>query len=124
MKVGQMFPSKYLKVADLDGKPVTVTMKSVAMEDLFGDTKPVVKLQGTQKELVLNVTNANQIAELYGDDSADWGGKKITLVPATTMFQGKKTPCIRIAESIAGNSEPPIKEDPESPGFSDDDIPF
>ena len=68
MRVSQAFPSNYLKAADLQGRNVPVTMNRVEMEDIGGDHKPVVYFNGKDKGVVLNKTNANNIAQLYGDD--------------------------------------------------------
>jgi len=52
MKISEAFPSKYLKAADLNGTPVRVKIKYVALEDVGGqgnpeDTKPVISFTGT-----------------------------------------------------------------------------
>ena len=97
MKIGAAFPGQYLKAADLQGKRVRVTIESVDMEDIGGETKPVVRFQGKSRGIVLNKTNANAIWGINGsDDTDDWPGTEIILFPSKTDFQGKRVDCIRI----------------------------
>lgn len=97
--INDAFPSSYLKAADLKGKPVALTIKEVKLQDVGDDRKLVVYFKGTEKSLVLNKTNANSIAVVTGsEDTDDWTGKKITLYPMKTEYQGKRVPAIRIEE--------------------------
>ena len=70
MRISAAFPSKYLKAADLQGKQVTVVMSHVTMETIGDDERPVLYFKGKDKGLVLNKTNANTIADAFGDDTA------------------------------------------------------
>src|SRR5512139_3859694 len=97
MKIGAAFPGQYLKAADLQGKRVRVVIDRVEMEDIGGETKPVLHFQGKNRGVVLNKTNANAIWGINGsDDTDDWGGTEIVLFPSKTDFQGKRVDCIRI----------------------------
>ncbi len=97
MKIGAAFPGQYLKAADLMGKRVQVTIESVEMEDIGGETKPVVHFKGKSRGVVLNKTNANAIWGINGsDDTDDWPGTTIVLYPSKTDFQGKRVDCIRV----------------------------
>lgn len=74
MDINGVFPSKYLKAADLQGKDVTLTIEEVSVEDVGGqgdasDSKPVLFFQGKEKGLVLNKTNANTISGMYGPET-------------------------------------------------------
>src|SRR5262249_36199132 len=78
MKMQDLFPSKYLRAADLKGKPRKVTIQDVS-HDTFKDngadvTKAVLHLSdGTS--MVCNKTNFNMIAAISGeDDDANWTG--------------------------------------------------
>ena len=86
MKVGAMFPSNYIRAADLQDRQITVTIDRVMMEDIGSDHKPVVYFQGKEKGLVLNKTNTTAIAHGYGDDTDDWTGAEIIIYPSTTDF--------------------------------------
>jgi arabinogalactan endo-1,4-beta-galactosidase len=96
MRISAAFPSQYLKAADLLGKRVKVVMSHVAMEDIGGDHKPVLYFIGKEKGLVLNKTNANNIAGQYGDDTDHWSGQTIELVETMVDFQGRTVPAIRV----------------------------
>lgn len=112
--VSEIFPSKYLEAADLDGKEFCVVIESVE-ERHQGDgkdgkkfVKPLVKFRKAKKGLVLNKTNAKIIRDrlCYGNEMQDWVGKPITLYPTTcNAFGEKDTPCIRVrALSVRGVS--------------------
>jgi hypothetical protein len=75
-KRDDVFPSKYLKCADLKGKPITVTIERAPIETLKGpdgreDTKNVLHFAGAKKTLPLNRTNWDSIAEITGEDDSD-----------------------------------------------------
>ncbi len=101
MKFSEMFPSKFLKAADLNGNAVKVIIERVELQDVVGqgkeqDYKPVLFFQGKQKGLVLNKTNGQVIAETYGEDTDDWKAKEVEVFPDKTPFQGKIVDCIRV----------------------------
>ncbi|WP_428938858.1 hypothetical protein [Fontivita pretiosa] len=109
MNIKQAFPSKFLKAADLDGDRV-LTIRSVAIEDVGTDRteeKPVVSFQEIEQRLVLNRTNADTIADLYGADTDEWAGRQIILTPSETDFAGKRVPCIRIRTRAPGGATAP-----------------
>jgi len=98
----QAFPSKYLKAADLKGKPCIVTIESAPFEMLKGldgeeQHKTVLHFKGSEKMMPLNSTNWDSVAEITGcPDSDDWPGKRIELYPTKTHLGGKQVDCIRI----------------------------
>lgn len=96
INVNDAFPSNYLKAADLQGRPVTVAMANVSYEKMGDDTKLVLYFAGKDKGLVLNKTNANNIAAIYGTDTDGWVGKSVVLVEALVDFQGRSVPAIRV----------------------------
>ena len=100
MRISAAFPSDYLKAADLQDRTIRVTMSHIKLEQIGqGDkqeTKPVLYFQGKEKGLVLNKTNANTIAAVYGDDTDNWEGAEIDLFPAMVDFQGKSVAAIRV----------------------------
>lgn len=127
MRIGEAFPSNYIRAADLQGRDVLVTMADVKMEDIGSDHKPVLYFKGKEKGLVLNKTNGAMISELYGDDTDAWFGKPIGLYPTKTDFQGKRVDAIRVKPAAevtpSGNSHaaaPP----PRASALESDDIPF
>jgi len=103
MRIGTVLGS-YLKAADLGGKPLAVTITTVKVEDVGDDQKPVIYFDESHKGLVLNRTNADSLTELFGTDETDaWTGKSVALLPAKTMFGGKKVDCIRIGPRSESN---------------------
>ena len=80
----------YLKAADLAeaGRDVMLTIARVekghklVMVGGKEDFKPVLHFVGTEKMLVLNVTNKTRLRKMYGRKVADWIGKQVTLYPA------------------------------------------
>ena len=109
MKVSTMFPSSYLKAPDLVGssnpEPVLEIVR-VSLEEMpaFDDEpvkeRPVAWFKETDKGMVLNVTNANMIAFLHGDDTDEWIGKKIQLHTPPVAFRGKSAPGLRVKDSV------------------------
>lgn len=76
--------SKYLKAADLQGKRIKVTVSSVELVEFDDDEKgkhkkPVVRMSGKEKKLVLNATSVQDMINAYGKDSDGWAGKEIVL---------------------------------------------
>ena len=124
------FASKYLKVDDLKGRRVPVTIQGVEPQDVNGDEKLIVYFNELKQGLVLNRTNAGSIEEIVGaDDWEEWVGKPIVLYPSKTDYQGKRVPCIRIEASkqaaAVGFGRPAKKGEPAPDAAVDDDnIPF
>ncbi len=106
----QAFPSKYLKAADLKGKPFTVTIDRAPFEMLKGldgeeQHKTVLHFRGTEKMMPLNSTNWDSVAEITGcPDSDDWPGQRIELYPTKTHLGGKQVDCIRIRRPASNGS--------------------
>lgn len=96
MHIDEAFPSKYLKASDLQGRNVNVKMGRAEVEKIGEDKKLILYFQGKEKGMVLNKTNANNIASIYGGDTDDWYGKEITLFEAMVDFQGKTVPALRV----------------------------
>lgn len=119
MNVKLLFPSLYLGAHDLNGQDAHLTMRRVVVEDLrseggtekkpilyFQETKARAERDGTkEKRLVLNKTNAMQIAKLHGSEVDDWKGKRITLYPTTAQAFGSEVECIRVRDSIPGDND-------------------
>lgn len=81
MTIDDLFPSRFIKSADIGDTDMVLTISKVEIEDLgYGDakdTKPVVYFQEIEKGLVLNKTNGETIVKLYGREIAGWSGKKL-----------------------------------------------
>lgn len=113
MNIDQAFPSKYISAADLQGREVTVRIDRVVMEQLDRDSakesKPIVYFQGKQKGMVLNKTNAHNIASIYGKETGGWVGQTITLVTAWVDYQGKSVEAIRVRPTRAAAPAAPAQ---------------
>jgi hypothetical protein len=128
MKLDDLFPSRYLKAADLQGREVPVTISHVAVEQMQTqsgtETKGVVYFKAHSKGLVLNQVNATTIGEAYGQETDNWGNSPIVLYPTRTQFGAKMVDCIRI--KIPGQPAPPETPiaDHSDAAAGDDDVPF
>lgn len=100
-----LFPSDYLAAVEFKGRDVTLTIAKVAREELqmkggVKEKKVVVYFAKTEKKLVLNKTNADSIAQLYGTQAEAWVGKRVTLFPTTTQCGREVVDCIRVRETV------------------------
>jgi hypothetical protein len=95
-RVSDVFPSNYLKAGDLQGRTLRVTMDRVEVEQIGQDRKPVLYFRNKQKGVVLNKTNATNIALMFGEDMDDWGGSDVELFPTMVDYQGRSVEAIRI----------------------------
>lgn len=121
-----LFPSKYLKCADLRGRDVPVTIRRIIEKATiegekgrketkplayFVETQAAAKREGTEeKALVLNVTKCNIIAELHGPYPVDWVGKRIILYPSKANYQGKEVDAIGIRPIIPPTTPTPTEQ--------------
>jgi RNA polymerase subunit RPABC4/transcription elongation factor Spt4 len=126
MDAKTIFPSKYIKAEDLQGKSVTVQIAAIEIEEIGKqkDRRPVLYFRGKEKGMVLNKTNVNKICEILGTSETDeWFGGLIVIYPTEVEFSGAMTMAIRVrAPSANGATKPkpkPMRE--REPG--DDDIP-
>lgn len=124
VNVNDVYPSNYLKAADLKKREVAVTIDRVVMEDLGGDHKPVAYFAGKEKGVVLNKTNSTNIASAYGPETDMWIGKSVILYPAWVDFQGKSMEAIRIRPNTNGGNPVAQNEAPQDDGPQDDGPPF
>jgi hypothetical protein len=96
----QLFPGRFLKASIFAGRDVTLTIANVRIEDLPSETggtkvKGILAFEGKKLELVLNRTNGEAIKAMFGRDTGEWVGKRVTFYPGT--FNGE--PCIRVRGS-------------------------
>jgi hypothetical protein len=101
MNRNDLFPSKYFKAADLNGKPIDLVIKSAAVETLKNmqggnESKLVLGFINQPKCLVVNRTNYDAIANIHGDETDDWVGKKIQLYPDKAHVGGRTVDAVRV----------------------------
>lgn len=98
----QLFPARFMKAGEFKGRDVTLRIKAVFIEELEGDkgkqTKGILEFHGTNKQFVLNKTNGLCIRGMFGRNTADWVGKRITLFPAEISY-GDSDLAIRVRGS-------------------------
>ncbi len=118
----KMFDGKFIGAWDLvdnQDRPVdkTFTIEAVEKQKIKSkngeDGKPVIRFKGIPKPWIANVTCCKTISMLYGDDTDDWVGKRITVYATTTTSPEGEVPCIRVRPKVP----PPIngKREPEPP---------
>lgn len=104
-----LYPSEYVKAADLKGKDVTVVIDHLTWENLVmaggkKDRKVTVHLKSArgvalEKRWVVGKTVLRQIAASLGGetDVSKWSGGKITMYPTTCKGgTGATVECIRV----------------------------
>jgi hypothetical protein len=113
------FPKRFLKCADLKVRSVRLVSAKEYVEALKDSSgketeKSILAFQGTDRELILNVTNWDAVVEITREgDSAKWAGHEIELLPTTTMMGGKKVDCIRVrAPDRRGPAKPSTEPNP------------
>ena len=85
------------------------------MEEIGGEHKPVLYFQNHERGIVLNKTNSSIIADMYGEETDDWPGKRVVLYPARVEFQGKIVDAIRIKLEVV---QPPAHAQSPVNGFA------
>jgi len=105
MNYDQLFAGRFLKAGEFNGKPVTLTIARVYLEDMEQDDgtekhQAVVAFKETKRELALNKTNAQMIVAMFGAESDDWIGHKMTLhAERDTSGKSDSGLCIRVLGS-------------------------
>ena len=122
--VSELFPDPYLKVHDLKGKPVNLTIKRCTVEPFYNrnerrhEWKAVLDF-GRTKRMILNKTQCAAIVTITGTDKLSlWVAIPIMLTPATSA-SGKPT----INISAQAQSDPPAESsaDPITAGIAESD---
>jgi len=124
MKIGQAFPSKYLKASDFEDGDRALTIAKIEMEEVGSatdkSTKPVIYFKGEEKGFVANKTNCTTISKVLGsDDTDDWVGQRITLRQAEVEFQGEMVMSIRVSLKRPAAPAPKAKPSQEAEEPSD-----
>ena len=102
MQANDLCPSPHLEAADLAGEEKVVTIKGVDFHDVGEEKarKGVVYFEEYKRAMVFNRTNLKRVIALYGNDTDEWAGKRLTLYPSETDFAGRTVPCIRVKEEV------------------------
>ena len=96
--LADIFPSNFLKAADLNNRTVKVKIDKVIFEEIGQekDKKPVMYFADVKKGLVLNKTNATTIGGAHGQEIEGWTGKEIELFSMMVPFNGQNVAAIRV----------------------------
>ena len=82
----ELFPGRFIKAGEFgDRDHVTMTIKRVYLDSLedergVNQKQAVIALEETEREWALNKTNAQCLKAMWGDDSGEWEGKRVSLV--------------------------------------------
>lgn len=98
MNIDEVFASKWLKAADLKERDHTVTIAAAEPQKMPNENKTKIALYFTGKEkgLLLNVTNAKRIAQMFGKETDKWIGKQVVIFPTQVEFSGDMVAAIRV----------------------------
>lgn len=111
MNLNDLFPGKFLKAADLQGREPVVTIARVTLEPMgrTQELKGVVTFKGKTKGLKLNKTNAQAIAQIAGSQNTDaWTGRQVQLFTTTADFGGQTYDVIRVKAPGMAKAIPPV----------------
>lgn len=100
-----LFPGRFIKSAQFNGRDVTMTIKAVVLEELEGirgkQQKGIVSFEERPLQWVLNRTNASALKAMFGRETNGWVGKRVTLYPAPfrDLATDEETTAIRVRGS-------------------------
>jgi hypothetical protein len=138
-----VYGGSWLKAEDLpENFRGVLTVEHVSVQTV-GDgqdkeRKLALRFRGKEKLLLLNVTNANMMAEITGSRDYDhWVGRQVVLFRTMTDYAGKRVPALRLDHArAAATAAPPPRPVPPPPPvtiteprgdatvITDDDVPF
>jgi hypothetical protein len=101
----QLFPGRFLKAGLFKGKPYTLTIADVRLEEMPDKKrkkdvpKAILAFRETDLELVLNKTNGECLKGMFGRKVAAWVGQRVTFFPDMVDAFGRKKLAIRIMGS-------------------------
>jgi hypothetical protein len=107
MNVNQMFPSRFLRGAELQG-PVTVTIQRIGQEEVYKPGKGkescwILYAERASRGVVLSKSLAESIAQALGESDTDqWPGRQVTLYPQPMSVAGRDLVAIRAREATNG----------------------
>ena len=96
MNVHEMYRSNYMRSDSLNGQAFCFTITDCSAEKAEGDERLVLAFFEVSSLMILDRTNTNMLAELYGPETSEWIGKVIKLAPSTTLFLGQVVKYVRI----------------------------
>jgi hypothetical protein len=95
-KVSELYGSRYTSAESWEGDARQCEVIGAGVEVTGGfdgqDRRPkiVLDLEGVEKPVVINATNAEILSAEWGDDAADWIGRVAEIGIHKVPFQGRK----------------------------------
>lgn len=82
----QLYPNRFLKAGELQGKRVTLTIKDIDLDNLVDSDgrekiKGVISFEQTPKQIALNKTNGICLRAMFGKKLTEWIGKRVIIFP-------------------------------------------
>lgn len=103
----QLYPGRFLKAGEFQGKKPTLTMTAVKLDELEGtkgkQIKGIIHFKEVDKALALNRTNGVCIKAMFGRHLAEWIGKRVTLYAAP--YEGDEAIRVWGSPDISADSE-------------------
>ncbi len=92
MDFDQLFPGRFIKSGEFEGRDVTLTISHVELEELEDDKgakkmKGIISFRETKKKGVINKTNGLCLRAMWGRETDEWIGHRVTLFPEA--YQGE-----------------------------------
>lgn len=125
----ELYPGRFIKGAMFKGKAVTLTITDIAREEFpvmqpkpgqpATEFKVVLAFKERDKQILANKTNCTALMLMFGRNTKDWRGKRVTFFGLKGTWFKKKHEAIRVYGS------PDIAEDIEVSvriGQSDEDF--
>lgn len=138
--INDVFPSKFLKAHELQGREPLVTVDRVEFEQVGQkrEVVPILYFVGKDKGIKVNKTIANKLIEISGSAiTEEWHGVKVRLYATEATYGGDTYDVVRIKAATNGKpamsrmtAAPPPKPVPEPEpdddltDIDDDSIPF
>lgn len=115
MRVSELCPSPHIEAAELGdnlGDSKVVTIRGVDIKEVGEEKakKGVIYFEEFTRGMVVNRTNSQTIAGMYGGETDEWIGEKITLYRSETPYKGKIVPCIRVRDAVPSSQPAPPKK--------------
>lgn len=132
LNLNELYPSTYLKADEFEeGEQRVLTIADVKLETLGKpgaqqEEKPVAYFSDS-KPMVLNKTNAHVIGKLYGTQTDDWVGQRITVFAMDVDSFGEIVRALRVRPTVPGRGAASVPAPPSqsyaaqpqpSPGYA------
>jgi hypothetical protein len=114
--------SAFMRADEWAGKSLSVYIEGIEDVEFEKGLKPVLKLRGQEKGLVVNATNFDTLADVFGSNPSKWPGHTIVLKGEKVLFKGKRVDSIRVIVPEQSRPKPALAQTKPSDEM-DDEIP-